>query len=566
MLNTERLCLGCMNDNGGETVCPICGFDSSTQNSEECLPCKFIINDRYLVGKVLNITGESITYIGWDNGTDSIVNIKEYFPKGFATRNPDKTVSMDTNHKFTFNEGLMEFLEINTAIMKSELPSLIPVTNVFEENGTVYAILSSIQGITLADFLKRNGDTLKWEQARALFLPLIDTIKGMNDIGIIHGGISEETIIVGRDGKLRISDYSIKKSRKLTSELESKIYKGFAAIEQYDVIGLYMDTFTDVYGLAATLFRVFIGTTPPDALVRIQNDAMTIPAKFAEELPRNVLAALANGLQVLPKDRTKDIETFKNELIYGEISEPVVKKTAKTEENDKPQKSKKKKSSTAKYVIISSLCTILIFAGVATALATTVFKDVFFPDTTESSSEEVTSIDAPEVDKLGDVDSDAATSTKLYKVSDFTGKYYSEIIENKDNEVFEFVIKSKEFSTKYPKGTVCSQSVKKGKEVARDTKINLVISLGPQEIKIANLSGLDETSAKLELLKQGFIYDNITVSEKYDADRDPGVVLDQSPKYGESVNTDVAVTIYINSYEGENTEEDSSENQNEIVE
>ena len=198
MINTERLCLGCMNDNGGEKVCPICGYDSSAQNPDSCLPVKFIINDRYLIGKAVKINGEGITYIGWDSSTDSIVNIKEYYPKGFAHRNPDKTVSMEESGKYTFNEGLMEFMEINRRIMHSDLPSLIPVTDVFEENGTVYAVSASIAGITLADFLKRNGNTLKWEQARALFLPLIDTVKGMNDIGIVHGALSEDTVIVGR--------------------------------------------------------------------------------------------------------------------------------------------------------------------------------------------------------------------------------------------------------------------------------------------------------------------------------------------------------------------------------
>ena len=38
MVNTERLCLGCMNDNGGEQVCPICGFDNSADNSKEQAP------------------------------------------------------------------------------------------------------------------------------------------------------------------------------------------------------------------------------------------------------------------------------------------------------------------------------------------------------------------------------------------------------------------------------------------------------------------------------------------------------------------------------------------------
>ena len=102
--------------------------------------------------------------------------------------------------------------------------------------------------------------------------------------------------------------------------------------------------------------------------------------------------------------------------------------------------------------------------------------------------------------------------------------------------------------SKYPRGQICAQSVAEGTGVVRDTKIELTISLGPKEIKIANVLGLDETNAKLELLKQGFLYDNIEVLEKYDEDHEPGVVLEQEPKYGTQVSADSAVKIYINSY------------------
>ena len=37
MINTERLCPGCMNDNGGEKICPICGYDSASRNPDICL-------------------------------------------------------------------------------------------------------------------------------------------------------------------------------------------------------------------------------------------------------------------------------------------------------------------------------------------------------------------------------------------------------------------------------------------------------------------------------------------------------------------------------------------------
>ena len=78
MLNIERLCLGCMNDNGGEKICPICGHNMSDTNPVESLPVKSVINNRYLLGKVLYANGEGVTYIGWDNGTQSIVKIKPF--------------------------------------------------------------------------------------------------------------------------------------------------------------------------------------------------------------------------------------------------------------------------------------------------------------------------------------------------------------------------------------------------------------------------------------------------------------------------------------------------------
>ena len=53
----------------------------------------------------------------------------------------------------------------------------------------------------------------------------------------------------------------------------------------------------------------------------------------------------------------------------------------------------------------------------------------------------------------------------------------------------------------------------------------------------------------MELLKKGFIYENIEVVEKYDEEQESAVVIEQEPKFKEKVSTDVGVKIYINSYE-----------------
>lgn len=544
MISTDRLCMGCMNDNGGEQVCSICGFDSKSKNPKNAVPIKTMLCDRFVVGKALTANGEGIDYIGWDTLNDAIVQIREYFPTGVAKRNPDKTVSMLKGKEYTFNEGLLEFLEINKAIKGSDLPSLIPVVEVFEENGTAFSVMQNIQGVTLSTFLSRNGGTLKWEQARALFLPLIDTIKGMHDLGIIHKGISTDTVIVGRDGKLRLTGYSINKLRFENDEVQFEILDGFAAAEQYKTEEeLRVGPHTDVYGFCATLFNVLIGTLPAKATARLENDSMSIPSKFAEELPRQVLSSLANALQVRPQDRTPDMETLKNQLVYGEIPG-----TAVTVADKKSKTAEKKKSGSGKVVLVTTIVTAIFILLLAIVLIFTVFRDEIFGN--KNPQPDTPSISTPVIDSSDENTSGDVDPEKLYLVPDYMGEYYSSVIENEENENFVFVIKGKEYSTQ-PRGTICSQSVIKGSSVKKDTEIEVVISLGPKDFKMPSVLNMTEQEAKLELLKAGFLYANIEVLEKYDEEYAPEQIIEQYPAVGETVNAEAGIKIYVNTYEGD---------------
>lgn len=564
MINTDRLCPGCMNDNGGENICSICGYDMSTQNGKEYLPVKFLLSERYIIGKVLFCNTEGVTYLAWDNSADTAVHIKEYFPKGVSVRNPDKTVSVISGNEFVFNEGLMDFMEINKKLIASELPSVVAVLTVFEENGTVYAVNQTVSGITLQSFLEKNGGNLRWEQARPLFLPLIDTVKGLHEMGIVHGGISPETIIVSRDGKLRLTGICIPRLRSVSAESPTELYNGYAATEQYGKFETPLGVYSDVYAISATLFRVIIGTVPPSAEQRLENDSLTIPAHFADELPRQVLVAIANGMQIDPRTRTDSIDTFKNELVYGETQENIRKaannRNAEQKAKENVKAEEKSKGSGVKYAAISCGVTAAVFLILGLILCLTVFRDAIFGegDILYNQSDVVS---VPNVPSIGDVDADAVESVIMYQVPDFSGKFYNELLEDADNEYerFKFAIKGKEYSDKYARGMICTQSVAAGTEVQNETLIEVTISLGPKEITVANVVGLDEMSAKLELLKQGFLYENIEVVEKYDTDKEPGIVLEQTPEYGKSLTTEEVVRIYVNSYKGDVFDDDGSD-------
>ncbi len=567
MLNTERLCVGCMNDNGGEKLCSICGHDSSVQNGEEYLPTRYWLKDRYLVGKVTDFNGEGVTYIGWDNKEDQIVSIREYFPAGAASRNSDKTVQIVVGSEFVFNEGIMNFLELHKKLSAlTDLPALLPVIEIFEENGTAYSITKSVSGITLREFLIRNGGNLKWEQARPLFLPFITTVQGLHEAGILHRGISPETVIVGRDGKLRLTGICVRDVRMSKSSLSVQLYPGFSATEQYGFdLELKDGKYTDVYGVAATLFRVLMGAAPTDASERISNDNLQIPAKFVEALPKYVLSALASGLQIMPKNRIADMEAFRLALTPV-TSEATIAFTAQPKKAEPkpaaaPQKAKnepekkEKNNSAKKYAVISSAVTAAIFIVLAIIFVILTREPAEVPDNNTPTGNGGTQIVVP--DEKENKDNQPSTpdgsDEKLHQVPDLIGKPYAEIIKNIDYTVlFEFEVKDKQFSDKYPKGYVIAQTPSSDQSVKKETKIELTLSLGSRVVSIADVAGMSKDQAVLELMKQGFLYENIHIENVFDMNQKPGVIYGSDPIARTKVDTDTAVTLYFNTYTGVN--------------
>lgn len=72
----------------------------------------------------------------------------------------------------------------------------------FVDNDTVYVVYRYIRSLTLSAFLQRNGGELTWSQTKKMFLPLLNTLSQLHKKGIIHRGISTETILVDQDNKL----------------------------------------------------------------------------------------------------------------------------------------------------------------------------------------------------------------------------------------------------------------------------------------------------------------------------------------------------------------------------
>ena len=105
----------------------------------------------------------------------------------------------------------------------------------------------------------------------------------------------------------------ISSARCLKTRVKPEMFPGYAAIEQYHDVD---DTgaWTDVYGIAAVIYRALIGSTPAEASERITNDKLMIPPRFAEALPAYLVSALDHALTIEPGDRTATVDELREEL------------------------------------------------------------------------------------------------------------------------------------------------------------------------------------------------------------------------------------------------------------
>ena len=107
-----RGCMEIYQDN--TNVCPYCGYVEGTQpeNTLHIEPGS-ILNNRYIIGKVLGYGGFGVTYIAWDSLLEQKVAIKEFLPSEFATRmlgRMEITIFSGDKEK-QFMEGLVKFVE-----------------------------------------------------------------------------------------------------------------------------------------------------------------------------------------------------------------------------------------------------------------------------------------------------------------------------------------------------------------------------------------------------------------------------------------------------------------------
>lgn len=312
----NKLCMGCMENKGPAKVCPYCGYVENTPYLPSSIAPGTMLHDRYLVGQMLNSNGQGATYIAYDTAVSCKVLLSEYMPEGLCMRVKGKpTISVSYNNLAQYKALMAEYTELNKSLakMRSLSSHLTPTLDIFAENNTTYAVYEYIEGVRLIDYLKENAGELSWSEVSAMFPPLFTTLSLVHNAGVLHRGISPDTIYVTDKGELKLTDFCISGVRTIGTELKTEIYPGYAAPEQYSAASR-QGTWTDVYGICAVLYRILTGSKPDPANIRLENDNLYTPQELNPNIPKHVSDVIMAGMNLSGDDRVTTITELVTKL------------------------------------------------------------------------------------------------------------------------------------------------------------------------------------------------------------------------------------------------------------
>jgi non-specific serine/threonine protein kinase len=421
-------------------------------------------------------------------------------------------------------------------------PNIVRITDIGEEDGQQYLAMEYVAGLDLKRYIKENAP-LSNEEAVRLMGQILLAMRLAHTQGIIHRDLKPQNVLLTADGNAKVSDFGIAVAFAETSLTQTNSMLGsvhYLSPEQ--ARGSKATIQSDIYAMGIIFYEMLTGHIPYDG-----DSAVTI--------------ALQHFQKPLPSIREE------NKNVPQALENIVIKATAK-------KLSDRYKSVAEMYVDLSSCLSFerrnekkLVFDDTAKADTKTLPKVNVVPkptplptaDPRPSTQEEVSSDTGSRMAPLSPKNKPQRRLRTRYKVlfvaialvlaafafllymspanktvPNVSGKTVAEaraIIENQSLQVGE---EKEEYSDSVAEGYIIRTNPTAGSQKKEQSKIDLVVSKGPNSFDMPDYVGMSREEAEADLKNTYKLSSKqISIEEVETNEVEAGIVLEQSPAAGE---------------------------------
>jgi serine/threonine-protein kinase len=198
-------------------------------------------------------------------------------------------------------------------------PNIVSIFDRGRAEGTYYIAMEYLDGRTLKELLVRNGPTpipIAIDYARQI----LGALSFAHRNGIIHRDIKPHNIVVGGDGRLKVTDFGIARSGASQMTEAGSIVGTAQYLSPEQARGAPVDPRSDLYSLGIVLYEMltgnvpFTGDTPVEIAMKHLSQIPEPPSKLRPEVPHDLDAVVMRALAKEPDQRYGSTEEMDADL------------------------------------------------------------------------------------------------------------------------------------------------------------------------------------------------------------------------------------------------------------
>jgi serine/threonine-protein kinase len=280
-----------------------------------------ILDGRYEVRRVIGRGGFGITYEVNDQRLERAVAVKELFPPS-AVRHGSMVLAAPRDRE-AFGEARERFLREARVLARFTQSGIVHVYEVFEAHNTAYLVMELLSGRTLSDLQRARGGPFTADEVLDVAARVASALEPIHEAGLLHRDVNPSNVMLTEQGRVVLIDFGL--ARRFDGEsgesMTRAVTPGYAPPEQYAGTGDFGPA-CDVYGMAATLYRLLTGRTPVGAFDRQAGTRLPPPIQLDPEIPRLVSDAVLDGLELNPHHRPATAAAFLDRLGLRDVEPP----------------------------------------------------------------------------------------------------------------------------------------------------------------------------------------------------------------------------------------------------
>jgi len=447
--------------------------------------------------------------------------------------------------EFTDDEEFVKRFRVEAQAAASlSHPNIVSIFDVGHEGNIHYIVMEFINGVTLKEYINRQG-VLPWREAANIAIQICSALEQAHKNHIIHRDIKPHNIMITKEGIAKVTDFGI--ARAVSSATITMVGSTIGSVHYFSpeqARGSITDEKSDLYSLGITIYEMVTGKVPFDgespvaiALKHIQekaerpsdanpsvpkgvNDLIVKSIKKDQSLRYQNASEMLSDLQrTLGEPNTKiagsgileELPTRKMKVVSADIDADIdADDEDESEEGEVNMADKRKKDRLSVWL---GIATGLVIVGILLYIGLKLVVPAIIPDDTAG-----------------------------YVVVDYTNKNFNEVYEELKEYGITAVETERIYSDSVEQNIIISQEVAAGNKLKPGSSINFKVSDGIELVEIPDISKEESRSAE-QIIRNLELKANI-VPENNDT-VPTGIVIRTEPAAFEKVRPNDTVTVYV---------------------